>query len=51
MMREKEMDVRSWMQERVEIYCDADRRGKADPEEAKKYCPTVGEAMDAWAGA
>ena len=33
------------MQERIELYSDADRRGRIDPEEAEKYCPTVEEAM------
>lgn len=33
------------MQERIEIFCDADRRSQLDPEETEKYCPTVEEAM------
>lgn len=39
------------MLEQIEMYCDADRRAGIDPEEAEKYCPTVGEALDAWAEA
>ena len=33
------------MQERIELYCDADRRSRIDPEQAEKYCPTLEEAM------
>ncbi len=33
------------MQERIELYCDADRRGRIDPEKAEEYCPTIEEAM------
>ena len=33
------------MEERIEIFCDADRRGRLDPEEAERYCPTLEEAM------
>lgn len=44
-MWEKDMDVQSWFEDKIEMYCDADRRGKIDPEEAAKYCPTVEEAI------
>ncbi len=37
-----------WLMERIELYCDADRRGRLMAAEMK-YCPTVGEALDAWA--
>ena len=43
------MTDRERMQERIELYCDADRRGHIDPEEAEKYCPTIEEALDAMA--
>jgi len=33
------------MRERIEIYCDADKRGRIDPEKAEKYCPTLEDAM------
>ena len=39
-MTDKEM-----MQERIEMYCDADRRGRIEPAEAEKHCPTIEEAM------
>ncbi len=41
------MTDRERMQERIELYCDADRRGRIDTEEAEKYCPTIEEALDA----
>ncbi len=43
------MTDRERMQKRIELYCDADRRGRIDPEEAEKYCPTIEEALDAMA--
>ena len=43
------MTDRERMQERIELYCDADRRERIDPEEAGKYCPTIEEALDAMA--
>ncbi len=33
------------MAERIEMYCDADRRGRIEPGDAKKFCPTIEEAM------
>jgi len=33
------------MQERIEMYCDADRRGRIEPEQAEECCPTIEEAM------
>lgn len=29
----------------IELYCDADNRGRIEPEKAEKYCPTLEEAM------
>lgn len=43
------MTDRERMQERIELYCDADRRGRIDPEETEKYCTTIEEALDAMA--
>ena len=37
------------MMEQIEMYCDADRRGRIDPDDAEKYCPTIEEALDAMA--
>ena len=37
------------MMEKIEMYCDADRRGRIDPDDAEKYCPTIEEALDAMA--
>ena len=45
---ESDMSVRDYLLEKIEMYCDADRRRKADAEELRKHCPTVGEAMQ-WA--
>lgn len=39
------MSDKERMQELIEVFCDADRRNRIDPEEAEKYCPTVEEAM------
>ena len=33
------------MQERIELWCDADRRRKLG-DNAKKYAPTIGEAIE-----
>ncbi len=44
----RKMTDKERMMERIEIYCDADRRARIDPEEAEKYCPTVEEAMKIW---
>ena len=30
---------------RIELFCDADERGRLKPEEAEKFCPTLEEAM------
>ena len=35
------------MQDLVEVFCDADRRRGLTAEEAKQYCPTVGDAIEA----
>ena len=43
------MTDREIMLEKIEMYCDADRRGRIDPEEAEKYGPTIEEALDAMA--
>lgn len=42
---ERDRSVRDYLLERIEMYCDADRRKRADAEELRKYCPTVGAAM------
>ncbi len=38
-------DEMTMMQERIEMYCDADRRRRIDTAEAEEHCPTVEEAM------
>lgn len=45
---ERDMSVRDYLLEKIEMYCDADRRKRADAEELRKHCPTVGAAMQ-WA--
>lgn len=45
---ERDMSVRDYLLEKIEMYCDADRRKRADAEDVQRYCPTVGEAMQ-WA--
>jgi len=39
------MTDKELMLERIEMYCDADRRGRIEPEQAEAYCPTIEEAM------
>lgn len=46
---EKDMNIMDWMQEKIEMYCDADRRGRIDADDAKRYCPTIEEALKAMA--
>lgn len=43
--------VLDFLQERIEMYCDADRRRKADAQDLERYCPTVEEAEKVWATA
>ena len=45
---ERNMSVRDYLLKKIEMYCDADRRRKANVEELRKHCPTVGAAMQ-WA--
>lgn len=45
---ERDMSVRDYLLEKIKMYCDADLRRRADAEELKRHCPTVGEAMQ-WA--
>lgn len=45
---DRDRSVRDYLLEKIEMYCDADRRKRADAEELKRHCPTVGEAMQ-WA--
>ena len=35
------------MQEIIEICCDADRCRGLSAEEIERYCPTIGDAVDA----
>ena len=41
------MNVTDWMAEKIELYCDADRRRMENEEKLREYCPTVGDAMRA----
>ena len=42
---ERDRSVRDYLLEKIEMYCDADRRKRADAEELREHCPTVGAAM------
>ena len=35
------------MRELIEIFCDADRRRGLTAKEIERYCPTIGDAVDA----
>ena len=34
------------IQERIEVFCDADARSRMNAADAAAYCPTVGEILD-----
>ena len=36
------------IEELIELFCDADRRGKLTKEE-EKHCPTIAEIIEVWA--
>ena len=38
------------MKDKIELYCDADRRSKIPLEELEKHSPTLGECMEAYHG-
>lgn len=38
------------MIDKIELYCDADRRADIPQDELEKYAPTLGECMEAYHG-
>ena len=38
--------TRERLESLIEIFCDADRRGRLTEEEREKYCPTIAEVLE-----
>ncbi len=44
------MTDRERILEKIDLYCDADRRGMATADELRANAPTLGECMEAYRG-